>query len=199
MRPLFPLLVSALLSLPLPSTPSDRTAAPVLTLQQLMTKVERSTVLVTYPETGAVCTGFVVDAAQGWALTAQHCVVDEMGDLVVDGDVSKVLKEDGVFALVAVKVENRPPLEIRKDAPKPGAAVVSFGFGYGWMQVMPRYVSSLHLGDVFLDGTISPGMSGGPVVDYAGRVVGLNQATDPRFSLAQTCGAGEMLDFLKKR
>lgn len=198
MRQLLPLVLAFLLILPSHAS-SDRAAAPVMTLEKLIQTVERSLVKIEYPDSGSVCTGFVVDAPKGLALTAQHCVTGENTEMMVDGEVSKVVKTSGSLALVEVKPMNRPPLDIRKAKARVGEMVVSFGFGYGWKQVMPRFVSSLNNGDVFLDGTISPGMSGGPTVDYAGRVVGLNQATDPRFSLAQTCGAEEILEFLNRK
>ena len=77
--------------------------------------------------------------------------------------------------------------------------MVSFGYGYGWMQVMQRHIASLKDGDIFMDAPVAPGMSGGPIVDLQGRVVGLNQATDPNHTLTQACGVEEIRAFLKTR
>jgi len=49
--------------------------------------------------------------------------------------------------------------------------------------------------DILLDGPIANGMSGGPVVDEKGKVVGINQVSDG--TSGGICSAREIREFLK--
>ena len=116
---------------------------------------------------------------------------------MVDGQPTEVLKTYEAFALLSTAPMSRPPLDLRKNRVPVGEAVVSFGYGYGWMQVLQRHIASWKAGDIIMDGALVPGMSGGPVVDLKGRVVGLNQGTDQNGGLSTACGTDEMRAFLK--
>lgn len=193
MRQLLPFVLSFSLLQPTSPAPlSDRTAT--LVSPSWIASVERSIVLVTYEE--HLCTGFVVDAARGWVLTARHCIEEEV-PVFVEHVPSTIVAVSPVFALLSIPLMERPPLDLRKDRIPVGESVVSFGYGYGWMQVVQRHIASWKDGDIFLDAPVAPGMSGGPIVDLAGKVVGLNQAVDPNRTLTQACGVDEMRDFLK--
>lgn len=156
--------------------------------------VERSIVKVT-TESG-VCTGFVVDAAKGWVLTARHCVVQDQ-PVFINNEPTKILNTSEMLALLSAPEMTRPPLDLRKDRIPVGESVVSFGYGYGWLQVMQRHIASWFEGDILLDAPVSPGMSGGPVVDLDGRVVGINQSIDPNRTLTNACGVDEIRAFLQ--
>lgn len=66
--------------------------------------------------------------------------------------------------------------------------IVTWGIGAGWYR----------LGEFAVDGAIIPGMSGGPVIDESGRVVGMNVATTlpPGRSLGIIIPIEEILDAL---
>lgn len=183
-----PLLVSilAFLLICLPDSPSAS--------QSVIDKTIRSIVEIEFAVDGEqthVCTGFVVDAARGQALTARHCVGNE---LTVDGQVSEVIKADETLALVKVPAMRKPPLEIRKKSISLGERVWSLGFGYGKMKVFSRAISGWVIKDVILDGPLAPGMSGGPIVDKDGKVVGVNQASNQVLGIG--CGYLEIRAFL---
>jgi hypothetical protein len=128
-------------------------------------------VMVTHPtgsDTHAVCTGVIVGA--DLVLTVSHCLGD---DLEVNGIPVEVIKSDDSLALL------RSPslgggIEIRKDALKYGEDVVGIGWGGGELTVFIRHVALPNFErDVVLDGLMIPGMSGGPIVDMDGKLIGL--------------------------
>lgn len=160
----------------------------------------RSVVRITTPT--STCTGFVVDAPRGRVLTAAHCV-DETVPMFVDGVLSQVLKVDMELGMLSISPMTKPPLDLG-GLPKVGEPVTSYGYGYSWEtpQVVQRHVANYDTqgvtgfkGGVVLDGAIIPGMSGGPVVDKTGRVVGVNQAGTDRLSVASN--ADVMRSFMK--
>lgn len=149
------------------------------------------------PESGekTYCTGFVVGTHR--ALTAAHCIV--MPDyFTVDGELSEVVKMDGSFALVTVSSASgsKPSLKIAKKL-KLQDEVLTFGYAWGDMFVFRRHVAKFHEGDWAMDGPLAPGMSGGPTVNLAGEVVGLNQAANAIIGI--DCGAEELQAFLSQK
>ncbi len=166
--------------------------------QNRIQKIINSMVMVTYTDTdGAefVCSGFIVKApipktnAVEWprAITARHCVLD-LDVVQVDGEDSIVLKRDDSFALLSVPSPisgiNKVPLEIETKPLEYNQRVLSFGFGYGVMEVLERSVSAWKGEAMAVDGPFIKGMSGGPLVNQDGKVVGLIQASDNIIGIA---------------
>lgn len=141
-----------------------------------------------------VCTGFVVGVEL--VLTAKHCVDD---DLTVDELPADVLRESDSLALVKVPGLRKGPLTIRKETLKMGDDVLVIGYGYNFLNAFSRMVATPVFDgqDVVLDGLVINGMSGGPVIDMEGKVVGIVQSTQGEV-LSFLCGQDEMRKFLKK-
>lgn len=152
------------------------------------------------------CTGFMVNAAKGYLLTAEHCVPKDGEQVVfVDGIVSEVVKKDANFALIQVEPFSRPILDIGKDVDI-SEHVLVLGYGYGDLHRFDRHVSSIDIADIeekvhvtcgiiALDGPLAPGMSGGPILNHANKVVGLNQASSAVIGLG--CNVKSINKFLK--
>lgn len=156
----------------------------------------RSMVSIVMTEDGSnrrVCTGFVVDTQLHEVITARHCIREE-DDPLIDDRPAEVLFEDENFILLATET-TKPAVVLERGLPPLAAPVIAYGYGYGQMQILHRYISSWdESGMVYLDGPLAPGMSGGPVFNAAGKVVGLNQATAQ--ALSQVSGVGLIRSFL---
>jgi S1-C subfamily serine protease len=173
---------------------------PVLGPLPIIDRVLRSTVAISYyvgEGRGHICTGFVVSATRGRVLTARHCVADTP-IVQVDGMDSIVIATTDSLALVSIPPMSKPPLEIRSDPPLIGESVQAFGYGWGDMYVLGRHIAAFSEDelDIALDGPLAPGMSGGPVVDNEGRVVGVNQASTEPPLISYICGQKEIRKFL---
>lgn len=175
-------------------------------------QIERSIVSVqftTYNDEGEpgthYCTGFVVDAAKGYVLTAEHCVPkDDKTPLLVADVVSEVIKKNADLAIVKIEPMSAPPLEIGGEVEILDPVIV-IGYGYKDLHRFRRNVSTKDISDrkkkvdlecelIGLDGPLAPGMSGGPILKD-GKVVGISQATAPSIGLG--CNAKEIKKFIK--
>lgn len=129
---------------------------------------------------------------------------------------AKVLRADDGLDLALLKVDadaGLTPLELGKDdALLETAQVVTFGFPFGRnptvrgevypdITVIPSRITSLRrdkgrLEGVQFDGQLNPGNSGGPVVDDAGRVIGVAVATVRGAAMNLAIPVGRVSEFL---
>ena len=127
------------------------------------------------------CSGFVVQSHI--VLTANHCTD---GDLVVDGVPASLIKRDGENDLAILYVSTgKPSLSFRLTPVVRFEILTSIGYGYGLHTLTPLQNRVIMVnGDLESDGIpkgiiVAPGyiggMSGGPVVDASGLVVGIIQ------------------------
>lgn len=138
------------------------------------------------------CTGFAVGLTR--VLTSEHCAPDD-ADIWVQDIPARIAKRNKDFVLLEVAAPTLRPLSLAKQVSQ-GEAVITLGYAQGQsLMVYGRLIAGLDHGSLILDGPLTPGMSGGPVLNSAGDVVGLNQATLPDRGLA--CPIQEIRDFLK--
>jgi S1-C subfamily serine protease len=147
-------------------------------------------------------------------LTDQHVVAVQEGQPAVvptvelslaDGSTIKgtVTGSDLLTDLAVIHVSGKalPPLTFRSALPQPGETVLAIGSPLGFNSSvtegivsaigrnLPAAQSSLPLVDLIqTDAAISPGNSGGALVDVCGQVVGINEAYIPPQSGAVSLG-----------
>lgn len=122
-------------------------------------------------------------------LTAGHCIPDkpEGRAVIVDEKHAEVLKHNTVLDLAVLKVVGLggKPVALRQEELAPGTplSVIGYGFGahrlkygFGWVSDV-RDNSLRGVGDrLYFSATgVVPGDSGGAVVDFAGRLVTIEQ------------------------
>ena len=135
---------------------------------------------VTKEEGHGVCTGFVI--AKQRVLTAAHCA----GAIQVDGVPATVLKVDGNSDLLLLKADTKKaPLVFNDVDVWRFEPLTAIGYGLGWKQLTILHVTVAIVAqspeegypvDIVVQTEYVHGMSGGPVVDADGKIVGIVQA-----------------------
>lgn len=131
---------------------------------------------------GTSCTGFMIKPK--FVLTANHCL--QSNSLSFDGFPGRLIKNDEYLdlALVNVSEELKPSLTLRDEEVVEGEGLTGIGYGYGWeiplviaeKVVIPNYaVDPGSPTGIIVQGGYIGGMSGGPVIDKDGQVVGIIQ------------------------
>lgn len=148
------------------------------------------------------CTAFSINRDQGLYMTAAHCVpasysADEVDEPRIDGQPFTIvfLSTELDLAIVQAAVK-RPALEPRATPLLVGSEVVSYGYGYGSpAPILRTGVISGFMADAstgaewqMLDNALVGGMSGGPIVDREGKVVGVNSKSDGLSGLSLSIG-----------
>lgn len=139
----------------------------------------------------ALCAGALVDSA-GRVATAYHCVssgraprVTTRDGLEVDARILATNPREDLAVLEAPELAGRPGLPLREEAPALGEAVWALGHPFGseaqrglfagvllW-SASAGVVSAVGARVIQVDAALNPGSSGGPLVDSAGRLVGV--------------------------
>lgn len=156
--------------------------SPLTRYTKMVDKVSASVIRITgQVEQGQFsCTGFVV--AKNRVLTAGHCEGAEMN---ADGQAATILKVDHVNDLMLLSVPTaKEPLKFALPEVHRYANLTAIGYAYGWtvLSVLQERVFLLHSKTdddspvtLIVQGGYIGGMSGGPLVDSKGHVVGINQ------------------------
>jgi hypothetical protein len=133
------------------------------------------------------CTATSVGGKYGFYLTAAHCIPDE-GSPYIAGRPGLLVEVDAVHDLAVYSLmgqKGQPPIELGLS-PQIGDEVLAVGYGGGW-----DFPSVSPIGVVFANNALPPwaqdegieyrfdsavptgGMSGGPVINRKGQIVGL--------------------------
>jgi S1-C subfamily serine protease len=181
---------------------------PVLpwTWETTAAKIDRSLVYIAIEVEGGtgVCAGWSIDKRASRYMTAAHCVGTTM---MLDGKISAsvvFLDEPGdMLVLQADSPYQKPALHPSRTRLQRGTPVAAMGFGQGWPIAMFRAgtvsIPSISPRDfayveyMITDFAFVGGMSGGPIFDTNGDVVGLVN----RSFRDGTMGAGRTLAALK--
>ena len=139
----------------------------------------RSVVALQHESGKIYCSGFVIkkDTVQ----TAYHCLMATDGTLKVDGGPAEILYADRLMdsAVLAVKTGTRKPLRAAANRPLPGEDVWAMGHAVGLKKVTTMQAKVLDKDNhdrkyIVTEPKVIPGMSGGPVLNASGEVVGMN-------------------------
>jgi len=129
------------------------------------------------------CSGFLIADEQ--VLTAAHCVGDQM---TVAGIAATVAESDEYYDLALLRVPiHGTPLAFRDTPIARFEQLAAIGHAYGWQRITALHVRVYHVNLTPMQGMrpgmlVKPGyiggMSGGPVIDADGFVVGIIQASN---------------------
>lgn len=188
------LLFLALVSLSLsPSTESAKWDRATRSVRRLVAE---------FPEQPSfICTTFLINPKEKVWLTAGHCVGEILEGkddahpdtiiwypLSIDDDPANVVVADLILDLAVLRtstIRSVAPLPLSPDEPQAGAPVAIVGFPYGHpvpyikpvMILNPRVENTVAPEEwpffTALDGKGAPGMSGSPLVNAQGQVVGI--------------------------
>ena len=211
-RPLLPLVALLLLSTcaaktltPLTPPTSPPPLAPRTRVLRAMGRLEA----VGPDGYGSLCTAFAV--APRVYLSAAHCVADISTPTTILIDRRPVMVEKidvarDLIRLVAYYLD-KPPLTIRTAPLVLEERIFSLGYGYGWGSpigfshrvLLVNYPIPADAEDTIWPGTIVSGgfvggMSGGPLWDSAGDVVGMVQRSTPQVGYG--VNAATLLEFV---
>jgi S1-C subfamily serine protease len=168
---------------------------------------ERVTKSVVYIENEeGSCSGFVIDTERKLVMTAAHCD-SEKGTIWIDRTVADIVSKDTKKDLAVFHVKDldpsHPALALADKNPSVGDEVASVGFGFGLERAQFRVavvsdnamlVEELSGPFVAVNISFTPGQSGGPVVNEAGKVVAIVQRGDNG-----TLGFGVGADTIRER
>jgi serine protease Do len=192
------------------ATPAGRTVCHGKSIPQIVSQVEPSVVTVrtqnglgsgiVYRKDTVLTDQHVVALQEGQPKTFDHVQLELADGSTIRGTVtgSDLLTD---LAVIHVSRSNLPPLTFRSSLPRPGETVLAIGSPLGFnSSVTEGIVSALGrnlpssngsppLVDLIqTDAAISPGNSGGALVDVCGQVVGVNEAYIPPQSGAVSLG-----------
>ena len=179
--------------------------APYELIPSLVEQVQPSivSIQVTTGQGGGQGSGVVWDGANGIVVTNNHVVQGATAVQVVlsSGETlgGEVLATDSAMDLAVVKVDSTdlPSATFAKELPRVGELAIAMGNPLGFENtVTAGIVSALHrsLGDstyvdlIQTDAPISPGNSGGALVNSSGEVIGINSAGIPSTENANSLG-----------
>lgn len=149
------------------------------------------------------CTAFAVRPG-GYYLTANHCIQEE---LTIDGKQIHLLRHDAEKDLAFFQYDTlvpQPPLTIRTRPLDFLEEVLGIGYAYGLTEPFVTFAHAEQFAFVpdsgassgtHFEGAFIKGMSGGPIVDMSGQVVGIAQRS---ITLSSYGVNGQMLaNFIK--
>ena len=144
------------------------------------------------------CTAFSIDQEKGHYITTAHCLHPVDGDdsdlPLIDQQTLEILFESAHFDIAVIKITTqRPALTIQPLPLQQGMHVATLGYANGRSvpSLRTSVVSKLDMTPdevpfVGFDNALVGGMSGGPIVDRSGKVVGIATRSDTQAGYSLT-------------
>jgi len=129
-----------------------------------------------------ICSGVVINVEAGFLLSAAHCVDEKGVDLTVDGRHAEVARANRLLDLAVIRYQPRKgdrALALADKTPPMGSDVAVVGFPFGIEKVAAQFgrisqALNAETRTIWINVDLIFGDSGGPVIDPAGRLVGIN-------------------------
>ncbi len=172
---------------------------------RVLERARESVVSLNYPAApNATCTGFIFGRQRQYVVTARHCVVEDgkayetrVGDRVLS--IVKDYQPEELFLLrLAPGLAFQTAALQLGDRPKVGQEVAALGFfgsipgiataTFLTVSVASQSFHSAGPPNILFSGHVMRGMSGGPILDRAGRVVSLVVCNGIADSSGLACG-----------
>jgi S1-C subfamily serine protease len=133
---------------------------------------------------GGHCTGIVINAADGYVLTAGHCIEETAGfSYAVDRRDASVVRVNHVLDLAVLKTRLRKeattlPLAPAVPAVGSSVAVLGYPFNARTLTMQAGIVANPDVeGFAWMNADLLPGDSGGAIVNDAGELVAVTSGT----------------------
>lgn len=147
-------------------------------------RVAQSTAFLDSPDTS--CTAIAISEERGTFLTAGHCITEHAALITLDGHPASVVWVDHKLdlAVLSCQITRRRAIVPRFDPLVLGEEVALYGHGLGspvarlrigHVSVLEMIIAEHTEPYLMIDTAGLPGMSGGPIVDIEGRLVGVMQ------------------------
>lgn len=145
-------------------------------------QVPRIEVLHERSQQPGVCSGVVLNAQDGFLLTAAHCVEGDPAKLAitVNGRDATIEKSNRLLdlAVLKFKAKRETAMPLARVSPQIGSEVAVLGFAFGIERIAVQFgrVTQSYNDEtktLWLDASVIPGNSGGAVIDEQGRLVGM--------------------------
>lgn len=152
-------------------------------LTAILNKVANSIVAIHNRDRSIYCSGFVIDHERQYVQSAFHCIDGAEShnlEVLVDGQDVTLLYADRKLDLVVMRTKtSKPALIAAQRNTGPGNIVHAIGHAQGLQHMTFRSGLTLatdsRLGQFALQPILIGGMSGGPIVNSQGEVVGIVQ------------------------
>jgi len=155
---------------------------------------------------GGYCSGIVINKAEGFVLTAAHCVTDNDA-FAVDHRDATVVSVNPLLELAVLKTRLRKgasQITLAPALPRVGSSVAVLGYPFGARTVTMQagILANADAGDgtAWVNADMLPGDSGGAILNDAGELVGVTSGyrANGAAHIGRIVGIDDIRDFVEE-